>query len=125
MSSGERKYLAAAMSLSLLLATLIFVPMIAFVGISEFGEGLFGGGELLSSANTTVWSATYSMGYAVVFIPIVIIGALLVIAIVYFLGKYGKAEAERLSKLPVLLTLRVVKVDVNSRVVTYSATTSG
>lgn len=100
MSSGEKKYLAAAMSLSLLLATLIFVPMIAFVGISEFGEGLFGGGKLLNSANATVWNASASFGSSVVFIPIVCIGALLVVAIVYSLGKYETKAMEARSSRP-------------------------
>lgn len=76
-----------AMVFSLVLATVVMVPTIALVGVSEAGTQLFGGSELYAAANTTMWSAYSAFDLAVV-IPFAVIGALCVGGLLIALRKY-------------------------------------
>ena len=78
------------MILSLLLATVIFLPVVSYIGILPGGEILFGDVEFnLSTANTTMHIAYDTLGAAIVIPLIVIAGAGLVVATVYSLKKSG------------------------------------
>jgi len=99
MSGGERKYFAAAVALSLLLATVIFLPVIGTIGVSEFGEMMLGQGEIMQSANSTYAGIMYNntAGFIIVIVPSVCIGLVLAAAILYFLGKSIKEENKSFS----------------------------
>lgn len=78
------------MILSLFLATVIFIPVVSFVGILPVGEILFGeNAAMLSAANTTM-HATYSAVGLTVVIPVFVLGALaLGVAVIYAMKKAG------------------------------------
>lgn len=92
--------MAAAIALSLLLATLIFLPVIGAVGVSEFGGMALGEGEIMRTANATMATLLYSntyVGIGLVLVPIICVGAVLVIAILYLLSMSMQEEVKTFS----------------------------
>lgn len=80
-------WLTIAMILSLGIAAMIFVPMVAMVGISPMGADLLGGeGTITHVANATLWNAYASFGLSMI-IPIVVGAGCLILGLVLILRK--------------------------------------
>lgn len=78
------------MILSLLLATLVFIPVVALIGVSPAGEALFGSNSALTgAANATMWSSAESMGAVPLFTVIVAGIFILAVAVIYSIKKGG------------------------------------
>lgn len=71
----------------LVLATVVVVPTVALVGVSEAGTQLFGGSELYAAANTTVWNA-YSASNLLFAVPFVVVGGICVVGALLALRKF-------------------------------------
>lgn len=76
--------------LSLLLAALLFVPVIGIIGISEIGEQAIGAeGTVTHVMNTTLWSTTSALGITPFMIIIVGAAIVLLICMTYSVKRSG------------------------------------
>lgn len=76
--------------LSLVLAAMIFVPAIGYIGISEIGEAALGGeGTITHATNATFWNTYASLGSLPLFIVMLSIGGLCLLGIIVLLSKSG------------------------------------
>jgi hypothetical protein len=82
------------MILSLLFATLVFIPVVALVGVSPAGEALFGSApSLTGAANVTMWSSAAVFGPEVIVAVVAGGGFLLAAAVIYSMKKAGLDKA--------------------------------
>ena len=87
--------MTTAMILSLLLSTLIILPAIAIVGISEIGEMAIGSeGSATYAANMTFWNTYSSFGLATI-IPFVVGGTILVALLIVTIKKIDHKKEVR------------------------------
>jgi hypothetical protein len=73
-TSGERKWLASATFLSLILCSLVFLIVIAYAGVSNTQYAITGTASL--SANATVWNSFDLLGgvtTSMIFIVVIVV----------------------------------------------------
>jgi len=96
MTSSEKKWFTGALTLSLALATLIVVSMIAVIGVTPMGETLFGSNSAVTSMANVTMHETFSVvgGFtsATALIILLLVAIPTVFGIVYCSMHIGKAH---------------------------------
>jgi hypothetical protein len=78
---------------ALLITCLLFVPVIAMVGISELGEFAIGReGTATYAANATLWNTTASLGITPFLIILIVVVGCLMILFIHSVKKSGLAN---------------------------------